>query len=217
LPEAGILLKGQIYRPWYNGKTSVFVNPVKLKNKGNDEINLYSLPKDRIMYFWDVAVTIDDYSADASIEFYVFADNSGNNKHFILIKAELGEVSFDFSDPFDIYGKPEDFPFLCGYVNISGRKYSVYAVLDNNPGKTTYSNEIFFNLLQKFQFLDNNSTVVSELEKNIYTIYDTAEEAGRPNLKYAAVLLLAFRHSAMVMKSLEDRWDPPRSYWYDYP
>ena len=209
LPQADILLKGQLYSPWYSWDTYLAIRPIKLKNQ-SDTVNIYFLPGWRRRYFWDGSV-------NALIDFNVYAYKDGSNKHFILKKAVLGNVKLDFADPLDRSGRPEDFPFLLGYAHISDKKYRVYAVLDNNPNKTIFYNEIFLNLLQKFQFLDEQDEVVMELEKNTYAVYDTAEEPARENFKYAAALFAAFRHSTMILNNLKDSWSPPMFYRYVYP
>jgi len=217
-PEADILLKGQLYSPWYTFRTYFFFRPIKLKNQSDDTHKVVTfLPQYKQRYFWDGTVTIDGKSLNALVDFNVFADQDGNGKIFVLNKAALGEASLDFPDPFDMSGKPEDYPFLIGYANISDVKYRIYAVMDNNPEKTTFYNEIFFNPLQKFQFIDDQNTVVAELEKDKYTVYDTATDSLKENFKYAAALLIALRHSTMEMKNIKDSWYPPLFYRYVYP
>lgn len=210
LPEADILLMGQVYSPWYSLRTSFFNHLFKLNNRPT----VFVLPMLRQRFVWDGTVTVDGHGAEASVDFMVYADESGNNKVFILSKAVLKEVRLEFEDPVDIIG---DFPYLSGYVHISGNKYRIYSVLDNSPNKSIINNEIFFNPLQKFQFVDERDTVIAELEKGKYTIYDTAPEAERESLQNAAALLVAFRHTALVMKNLEYRWGLPWFYRYVYP
>jgi hypothetical protein len=219
LPEADILLTGRIYSPWYSWQTSLAMRPVKLKNQGDDAITVYFLPHYKQRYFWDGTVIANGHPAKTLIDFDVYAEKGGRDKHFILTKAALGEVRLEFSDPFDIFVDMWDpkFPYLAGYIHTPENTYRVYTVLDNYPDKTTYHNTVFFNPLQKFQILDGRDTVIAELEKDKYTVYDTAPEAERENLQYAVALLVAFRHSGLVMKNLEDSWGPPRLYRYVYP
>jgi hypothetical protein len=218
LPEADIVLKGQIYRPWYDWGTVFGFRLVKLKNQGNDAVRIYWLPSYRQRWFWKGSVTADGYTTNVSIEFYVYADSGGNNKHFLLRKAALGEVRLEFEDPFDISTHFTEFPFLGGYVHTANNIYRVWAVLDNDPDKDEFRNAVFFNPLQKFQFLDEQDTVITELEKNRYTVYDTASESEKESLQNAVALLAAFRHAATVMRNLEDSWDPsPAFYWYVFP
>jgi hypothetical protein len=217
LPEADILLKGRIYRPWYDWETGSGFRWVKLKYQGNDAVHIYGLPEYRQRWFWDGSVSMDGSITDTSMDFYVYANSEANNKHFLLRKATLGEVRLEFEDPFDIFTRFKEFPFLVGYVHTANDTYRVWAVLDNDPDKDEFQNAVFFNPLQKFQFLDERDTVIAELEKNRYTVYDTAPEAERESLQNAAALLTAFRHSATVMRNLRDRWAPPMFYRYVYP
>ncbi|MCL2194100.1 MAG: hypothetical protein FWB78_12000 [Treponema sp.] len=71
--------------------------------------------------------------------------------------------------------------------------------------------------MQRFQFLDDENTVVAELEMGGYTIYDTLPYAELDGMRRALALLVAFRHSALVMRDFSG-WDPPsRFYRFLYP
>jgi hypothetical protein len=215
-PNAGILLKGQIKEPLVSfGAGKYLLGFVKLKNQG-DYTHLYHLPSEMKPFLWDGSITVNGKSVNTEITFDVYANKDGNDKHFILTNAALQKIHLEFDDPFDIYtGGSDYFPFLIGYVDISGSKYRLYAVLDNFPNKRFY-NEVFYNPMQKFQLIDGQNTVLAEIEKDKYIIYDTTPEAERENLKYAIALIVAFRHSTSVLKNIRNEWSPPVFYRYIY-
>jgi hypothetical protein len=214
IPSAGILLEGQINTPIQIETTSPF-RTIKLKNQPDDTI--YFLPPYKKQYLWNGIITIDNYKINANIDFNVFAQVNGIGKQFILTKASLEKTNFQFDDPFDVYDNNRNFPFLLGYVNISGKSYELYAVKDNSPNRIPYTKDVFYNPLQKFQIIDENQTVIIELENGIYTIYDCTNEEEKINFKYAIALLIAFRHSTSVLKNTDNNWDSPLFYNYVYP
>ena len=192
------------------GPTQPFIPPtIRLQNQESDA--LYFLPGHILPYLWDGSVTIDGHSVSADVSFDVYANRDGSGKQFILTKAAMGQVSLEFNDPFDIYRGAGVFPYLVGYAHISGSQYRIYAVLDNSPDRSEFNLDIFYNPLQKFQFLDEQDTVVAELEQGVYIIYDTLPATERINIKEALALFVAFKHSSAALKDING-WDIPMFY-----
>ena len=215
LPEANVLLLGQIKKPSLQQAPTEFLLPLT-KLKYQDDDTIYFLPKYLQPYLWKGTITIDGYSMNNDIEFDVYAGESGSGKQFILIKAVLGQTRLEYDDPFDVYDTYGDFPFLIGYAYLPNNKYRVYAVLDNSPNRSPFYKEVFFNPLQKFQFLDERNAVIAELENDRYTIYDTISETGTGALKQAIALLVAYRHATSVLKDIREGWDMPLFQRYVY-
>ncbi|WP_461256583.1 hypothetical protein, partial [Treponema sp. R80B11-R83G3] len=131
VPNAGILLEGQIKKPILQNKpTEMFMPMVNLKNQG-DYINVRVLPKYKQSYFWSGTISIGNYSTNANVTFDAYGTKNGSGKQFILTKAVIGQTNLQFDDPFEISDHGEDFPFLVGYSNTIYGRYRIYAIFGN--------------------------------------------------------------------------------------
>jgi len=217
LPEANILLTGAIRSgtPFLTIKTFSLLPTVKLKYQ-DDDTN-WLLPHYRQKFRWNGTIAIDGHSEKTSVEFTVYGNSSGYDKHFILTAATLGQTYLECDDPVEIYADWEwNFPFLIGYAHLPKNKYRVYAVVDDSPRTVIFEKEIFFGQSQKFQFLDKNNRVAAELKNNGFIIYDSVPEKETTALKQAAALLVAYRHAASVLRNIRDGWELDTFYRYVY-
>jgi len=211
--EADILLAGNVGRPLFVMEWGR-IRTVRLRYQDDD--SRWLMPPVRRPYRWDGTVTIGDDSEDIRVGFNVYANRAGGRKRFVLTTASLGQASLEFGDPVEVFNTDRgNWPFLIGYAHLPTNSYRVFAVRNNSPQGST--GRVFFNPLQRFQFLDGENTVVAELEMGGYTIYDTLPYAELDGMRRALALLVAFRHSALVMRDFSG-WDPPsRFYRFLYP
>jgi hypothetical protein len=213
-PRADILLTGVITQPPIIIETTL-PRTVTLRYQQDD--SSWLLPLTRRQYRWNGTINVAGNPADTMIEFYVHAGRDGSGKRFILTNAHLGQVRLEADDPVEVYYVDiRNFPFLVGYVHLQSNSYRVFAVLNNSPNRML-GNEIFFNPVQKFQFLNNQNNVVAELHIGRYTIYDTLPEAEIGEMKQAIALFTAYRHATTVLRSIADDWHPPFFHRFVYP
>jgi len=219
LPQADIIVNGVVGQPFLV-VTSSEHKAVKLKYQDDD--TMWFLPSERRQFFWRGTVTIGAKQTDTNVDFYVYANENGSDKRFVLTNAALGGARLEAADPLDVFNSTTgNFPFLIGFVHLKNNSYRIFAVLD--PDSESHSNpfiffkEIFLYPKQKFQFMGNNDTVVTELENGKYSIYDTLPEADRESMKQALALLAAYRHSSNVLKNNNDSWELPAYHRYVYP
>jgi hypothetical protein len=215
VPAANILLKGQIVV--YGTRTKEFLPVVKLKYRNDADIHLLSLPPCHQKYSWKGKVTIDGYSMDVTVSFDAYGNEDGSGKTFILKNAVLGQTKLVFEDPIDNLGLDGNLPFLMGYVHIANSKYRLYAVMDNSPNRQPFNRDVFFNPLQKFQFINEKDQVITELEQGIYKIYNNVPTAEKSDLKNAIALFVAFKHSTSVLSSINNGKETELFYQYDFP
>jgi hypothetical protein len=135
--------------------------------------------------------------------FLIDADGTqsgGRNKTFLLDTAKTESFRFEFSGPigsmsFDA-SDPEipNFPWWVGDFIAQDKTYRLYAVVEIGseyeypPGvEDPYAYETrkhFFYPEQKFQIVDVvSNTVVAEICRNAYTLYDTTPETEREAMK----------------------------------
>lgn len=205
---------------------TTFVRTHRLVHQDNDTVWL--LPGTRRSYLWDGAITVHGHRTNATVGFHVYASGNGSGKVFMLREASLGRARLDFGDPLEVLNSDRGpFPFLIGYAHLFENSYRVFAVFDNSPNNRMIQTspgiwqplyrDVFFNPFQKFQFIDAGDTVVAELHAGTYIVYDTLPGTERDDMKHAIALLVAFRHSASVLRDINDRWDPPRFHRFVYP
>lgn len=216
LHAADILLTGVVRQPLSIGIT--FLHTVKLKYQDDDTI--WILPGTRKSYQWIGTVVIDGNSLDTEIDFHVYGGSDGSGKQFILRNALLGQTRLEADDPLDVYNSTTgSFPFLIGYAHLPDNSYRIFAVRDNfnYSDPWNFNKNVFYDSMQKFQLLNEENSVVAELEKGRYTIYDSLPETELEGIKQAIALLIGFRHSTSVLIDINDGWDPPMFYRYVYP
>ena len=214
-PEAEILLSGQIRRR--GSPRRHILASVRLEYQ--KDMPTIGLPNFQQQYTWEGTVSINNHIIPAGIRFEAWGTENGNHKHFFLLNAVLGQARLDFADPFEIFSDHAStgFPYLVGYVHLYNSTYRLYAVNGYSFNNRLLTRDIFFNPQQKFQFLDVNYTVVAELKQGKLTVYNTMPDAERLSLNNAVALLLAFRHSASVLRELRNSWEPSSFERFVYP
>jgi hypothetical protein len=107
----------------------------------------------------------------------------------------IGSMSFDASDP-----EIPNFPWWVGDFISGGKTYRLNAVVEigleyEYPSGYPFAYETrkhFFYPEQKFQIVDTSSnTVLAEIEKNAYILYDTTPETEREAMKCSIGLFYA--------------------------
>jgi hypothetical protein len=108
-------------------------------------------------------------------------------------------------------------PYLWGELVFSGKAYRVFSVIEEDyyekysdftererggkwygyvGSRVEKTANNFLRDGQKFQILDSSGTVVAELHKDSYTLYDTLPQTEWNNMKQALALFQTFRITA---------------------
>ncbi|MCL2381673.1 MAG: hypothetical protein FWC64_08795 [Treponema sp.] len=217
LPQADVLLTGVVLQPFLGGGQGIVLRTITLRYQYDETIWL--LPATRGRYLWRGTVAVGDNSVDTEIAFDVHASQRGEGKQFILTNALLGQVRLEADDPLEVYNSTTgSFPFPIGVIHLGNNRYPIIAVIDNVLyDRSGLLKDIFFDPLQKFQFLDGENAVVAELQTGRYTIYDTLPKEELEGMKQAIALFVAYRHSITVLRDIEDGWNLPGFFRFVYP
>jgi hypothetical protein len=234
LPQEGIPIIGRIETI---GTPEEFFFPVDRQIDGNGMPVTNFLPAWRQVYLWEgsiasaesrIAVTAhcNDKDAKGGKIFNLYGEPNSKTGVISLLH------TLDNPDYIEIHGfvdaaKISRYPYYIGNLMTDTNTYQLYMLLEVEyalTNNTELSDDelrrkypmiddnifatAFYRTDQKFQIIDSSETVVAEIQRDSYTLYDTLPEAERMNMKRDIGWFFTFRKITQTLSRMSG-WNMP--------